>query len=830
MAEIDKLEIEIAASSADATKQVNNLAAALTNLKRAVGGNQTPKIKIDSKDVDDASKRINGLKKMLDSIKRITMYRLVRSGIKSIGEAFDTGVKNLYEYSRVVGTTFKPAMDSIATSALYAKNSLGAMVAPIIEQLAPAIEKISDLFAKATDAVAQFFAVLTGKSSYSRAIRKNQEFTKSTEKATKAVKSFTLSIDELNVISDKTAGAGSALEDFDDMFEEVELTDDVKKRMKAVLEIVELIGSALAAWKIGSAIGADLGQILLLAGAIYTEIKFIQAIFDMWKNGINFNNLVTALGTAAIVAGLLGAAFGKVWAGISLIINGAALLVTALHDIAVNGANLYNSLAAIAAVAMVAAGSLMAIPGVLGRIVAGFVLVADGIALFITGIKDALKNGINFYNGMLMVAGLLYTGIGFGVLAHSWIPVFIGAVAAAGLAMALFTGHGEEYIGELQKAWNGIGTFVKDVFVNRDMKAAGNDLKKIMEGVINSVIIIFEGFINLVITGINKLFEKEAEIINKFYNSLPDFITGGKTLNAKAEQLQLVELGRVHIADTDVTESHDTSAYWSSIRNEAKNEYANAGKEASDSFMSAFRTGLGGGALEDSFFNVKSVDSNFTGMMQNMKNQTGQFSIDGQKYMKDFTTNSNNDLNALKNNLNDYIKDNSDFYKTRLNEAQAQTKNTTANMTNAYNTMANNSVSAIGRIISSLNSIPRNITTVHTVITQSESSGKSVSAYASGGFVSSGQLFIAREAGAELVGNIGNRTAVANNDQIVAGIANGVAEANSEQNVLLRQQNELLTAILAKTGTVIDGKTLMTSVERAQRQRGANIMAGGVMA
>lgn len=56
--------------------------------------------------------------------------------------------------------------------------------------------------------------------------------------------------------------------------------------------------------------------------------------------------------------------------------------------------------------------------------------------------------------------------------------------------------------------------------------------------------------------------------------------------------------------------------------------------------------------------------------------------------------------------------------------------------------------------------------------------------YAEGGFPDQGQMFIAREAGPELVGNIGNRTAVANNDQIIEGIARasyqGVSEALRE--------------------------------------------------
>lgn len=50
-------------------------------------------------------------------------------------------------------------------------------------------------------------------------------------------------------------------------------------------------------------------------------------------------------------------------------------------------------------------------------------------------------------------------------------------------------------------------------------------------------------------------------------------------------------------------------------------------------------------------------------------------------------------------------------------------------------------------------------------------------AFASGGFPDEGQLFIANEAGAEMVGSIGGRTAVANNDQIVEGIRQGVYEA-----------------------------------------------------
>lgn len=49
--------------------------------------------------------------------------------------------------------------------------------------------------------------------------------------------------------------------------------------------------------------------------------------------------------------------------------------------------------------------------------------------------------------------------------------------------------------------------------------------------------------------------------------------------------------------------------------------------------------------------------------------------------------------------------------------------------------------------------------------------------HANGGFVATGQVFRAREAGPELVGTLGGRTAVMNNDQIVQAVAIGVAGA-----------------------------------------------------
>lgn len=96
---------------------------------------------------------------------------------------------------------------------------------------------------------------------------------------------------------------------------------------------------------------------------------------------------------------------------------------------------------------------------------------------------------------------------------------------------------------------------------------------------------------------------------------------------------------------------------------------------------------------------------------------------------------------------------------------------------------------------------------------------------ASGGMVSTGQMFIAREAGPEMVGTIGNRTAVANNNQIVAGIASGVSAANARQNDLLREQNsllaEILTAILSSDG---GGDSFISAIQRYNNRTGRAVI------
>lgn len=93
-----------------------------------------------------------------------------------------------------------------------------------------------------------------------------------------------------------------------------------------------------------------------------------------------------------------------------------------------------------------------------------------------------------------------------------------------------------------------------------------------------------------------------------------------------------------------------------------------------------------------------------------------------------------------------------------------------------------------------------------------------------GGFPNEGQLFIAREAGAEMVGAMGRRTAVANNDQIVEGISAGVSVANDG---VIAAIYALLNVVEEKDMSVVIGDNeIGHSYDRYKEKRGRQVSTG----
>lgn len=102
-------------------------------------------------------------------------------------------------------------------------------------------------------------------------------------------------------------------------------------------------------------------------------------------------------------------------------------------------------------------------------------------------------------------------------------------------------------------------------------------------------------------------------------------------------------------------------------------------------------------------------------------------------------------------------------------------------------------------------------------VTLSRVSFDKVDAFANGGFPDMGQLFVAREAGPELVGRVGNRSAVVNNDQIVAGVSDGVYRAVSA--AFSENQGGQQPFVIQ-----LDGKAIYNSVKKTEASMGRPIM------
>ena len=196
------------------------------------------------------------IKNLFSSIERIAFYRAIRTGIKLVTQAIKTGINNLYQWAAAVGNSFKPTMDSLATSFQYLQNSIGAAVSPLLDMAAPVLEYIINAAVAALNVLNQLFSLLGGKATYRRAIRQNKEYAKAANSAAGGAGALNdelertiLAFDEINKLNgtkDKAGGGGGgggADVDYAGMFEEVEIDNGLADLINA--DSWEAIGIAI---------------------------------------------------------------------------------------------------------------------------------------------------------------------------------------------------------------------------------------------------------------------------------------------------------------------------------------------------------------------------------------------------------------------------------------------------------------------------------------------------------------------------------------------------------------------------------------------------------
>ena len=265
----------------------------------------------------------------------------------------------------------------------------------------------------------------------------------STKKAAKALKDYTMGFDELNIIdptqgssgSGSGASAGNILGDVDlsgyDMFKQyneefAKQIDAVKQKIKDLIPLIATVATALAAWKLTNLIMDIVDAIskmnalksIVLGLGVFTVgiVLEITGIKDAIENGVNGKNF------AEIV---LGALIGT---------TGAAILGKGIAQFIVTG---FGS-SAVGQAIKAAGGSTAG--AIIGAAVGGIV---TGIPMFVTGVYDAVKNGLNTLNGILIPLGSTMAGAGIGAIIGSLGgPIGTGIGALIGLIVGGLTDVG----------------------------------------------------------------------------------------------------------------------------------------------------------------------------------------------------------------------------------------------------------------------------------------------------------------------------------------------------------------------------------------------------
>lgn len=325
------------------------------------------------------------------------------------------------------------------------KGALLTMAQPIVEVILPAFIALVNVLTRVVSVMAQLFAMLSGKSvaaskEAAKALNKETEALEETGKAADKAAGSLAGFDEINTIQTESTSGGTDSIAPDFSFD-ANLTEG---QLSNILDLVKLIGSVMLGWKIGSALGLGLGKTIGLMVAILGVIEFVSSLFDAWTNGVSWDNLQG-------------------------MIFGVTLAVAGLY-------------------------------AVLGPTAAGIGMIIGGLAMLVTGFKDAFENGWNLKNLLLAVAGIFAAGMGIAVLTGSFIPALIAGIAALLLAITVATGHGDELLAGLKETFEGFVDFFKGVFTG-DMEKASGGIEKIFDGlgtaigaVVDGVRDLFDGF------------------------------------------------------------------------------------------------------------------------------------------------------------------------------------------------------------------------------------------------------------------------------------------------------------------------------------------------
>nr|DAK69150.1 MAG TPA: minor tail protein [Caudoviricetes sp.] len=282
--------------------------------------NSTKKLGIQMKKSQKPTKKYG--EALSGVVRRLVMFRLLRSTISLAFRSAREGMENLAQYSPETNK----AISNVLSSLTQLKNSFATAFSPVAEYASPVLVEFISLLSEAVTWTSQFFAALTGKDTYSKATKVEEDYgaalkesNKQIKEQEKANKKLTYSFDELiqagnKSDQDKTGYVGPTP---DQMFTTEEVSNDIKARADAVKKIFSgLFAPLKESWlDNGPEVIQSLTNLFVSAKQLAKDVgaSFMQVWnVESYGKAITDNLLITFANLVQTVANLI-TQFDKAW-------------------------------------------------------------------------------------------------------------------------------------------------------------------------------------------------------------------------------------------------------------------------------------------------------------------------------------------------------------------------------------------------------------------------------------------------------------------------------------------------------------------------------------